>query len=63
MTTEKLPGRLVQPLRLAYLGSVVYNGSTDDLLQKVWDGARINQQEALSLSQLPLEELGAIGKG
>src|SRR5437879_2745642 len=60
MTTEKLPGRLVQPLRLAYLGSVVYNGSTDDLLQKVWDGARINQQEALSLSQLPLEELGAL---
>jgi cyclic dehypoxanthinyl futalosine synthase len=32
----------------------------DDLLQKVWDGQRINQAEALRLYRLPLEELGAL---
>ncbi len=30
------------------------------MLQKVWDGQRINQAEALRLSHLPLEELGAL---
>jgi cyclic dehypoxanthinyl futalosine synthase len=32
----------------------------DELLQKVWDGKRINQVEALRLYHLPLEELGAL---
>jgi cyclic dehypoxanthinyl futalosine synthase len=32
----------------------------DELLQKVWDGRRINQTEALRLYHLPLEELGAL---
>jgi len=38
---------------------VIYDASLDDLLQKVWSGARINAAEALRLSTLPLEELGA----
>src|SRR5205809_3275718 len=36
------------------------NASLEDLLQKVWDGARINRAEALRLYHLPLEELGAL---
>jgi cyclic dehypoxanthinyl futalosine synthase len=32
----------------------------DDLLQKVWDGKRIDPAEALRLYHLPLEELGAL---
>jgi cyclic dehypoxanthinyl futalosine synthase len=32
----------------------------DGLLQKVWDGKRINQAEAVRLYPLPLEELGAL---
>jgi len=39
---------------------VIYDASLDDLLQKVWDGHRINQTEALRLYSLPLEELGAL---
>jgi cyclic dehypoxanthinyl futalosine synthase len=39
---------------------VIYDGSLDELLQKVWDGKRISQAEALRLYQLPLEELGAL---
>jgi cyclic dehypoxanthinyl futalosine synthase len=39
---------------------VIYDASLDDLLQKVWSGARINAAEALRLSTLPLEELGAL---
>ncbi len=34
--------------------------TTDTLAQKVWDGDRIDQSEALSLWDLPLEELGAL---
>jgi cyclic dehypoxanthinyl futalosine synthase len=37
-------------------------GSLDDLMQKVWDGKRIDQGEALELYQLPLEELGALAE-
>ena len=33
---------------------------TDDLLQKVWDGQRIDQGDALRLYHLPLEQLGAL---
>jgi cyclic dehypoxanthinyl futalosine synthase len=39
---------------------VIYNASLDELLQKVWDGRRINPSEALRLYPLPLEELGAL---
>jgi cyclic dehypoxanthinyl futalosine synthase len=39
---------------------VIYDASLDELLQKVWDGNRIDQAEALRLSRLPLEELGAL---
>jgi cyclic dehypoxanthinyl futalosine synthase len=39
---------------------VIYDASLDDLLQKVWDGGRINPGEALRLWQLPLEELGTL---
>src|SRR5688572_11492272 len=39
---------------------MTYDPSSDELLQKVWDGARINESEALRLYPLPLEELGAL---
>jgi len=39
---------------------VIYDASLDELLQKVWDGQRISQSEALRLYKLPLEELGAL---
>jgi len=39
---------------------VIYDASLDELLQKVWDGQRINPAEALRLYSLPLEELGAL---
>jgi len=39
---------------------VIYDASLDELLQKVWDGQRIERAEALRLYQLPLEELGAL---
>ena len=39
---------------------MIYDASSDGLLQKVWDGKRINQAEALRLYPLPLEELGAL---
>ena len=39
---------------------MIYDASLDELLQKAWDGKRINQAEALRLYHLPLEELGAL---
>jgi cyclic dehypoxanthinyl futalosine synthase len=39
---------------------VIYDASLDELLQKVWDGGRINAAEALRLYHLPLEELGTL---
>ncbi len=39
---------------------MIYDASLDELLQKVWDGQRINAAEALRLYRLPLEELGAL---
>ena len=39
---------------------MIYDTPLDGLLQKVWDGKRINQAEALRLYPLPLEELGAL---
>jgi cyclic dehypoxanthinyl futalosine synthase len=39
---------------------VIHDASLDELLQKVWDGGRINETEARRLHALPLEELGAL---
>jgi cyclic dehypoxanthinyl futalosine synthase len=39
---------------------VIYDASLDDLLQKVWEGKRISQADALRLYHLSLEELGAL---
>jgi cyclic dehypoxanthinyl futalosine synthase len=39
---------------------VVHDASLDDLLQKVWDGRRVDRAEALRLAALPLPELGAL---
>ena len=39
---------------------MIYDASLDELLQKVWEGQRINASEALRLYRLPLEELGAL---
>ena len=39
---------------------MIYDASLDELLQKVWDGQRINAAEGLCLYHLPLEELGAL---
>jgi cyclic dehypoxanthinyl futalosine synthase len=39
---------------------MIHDASLDELLQKVWDGGRINEAEALRLYALPLEELGAL---
>src|SRR6266516_4772884 len=39
---------------------MIYDASLDELLQRVWDGKRIDQAEALRLYHLPLEELGAL---
>ena len=39
---------------------MIYDASLDELLQKVWDGQRINPAEALRLYRLPLGELGAL---
>jgi cyclic dehypoxanthinyl futalosine synthase len=39
---------------------MIHDATLDELLQKVWDGARISQADALRLYSLPLEELGAL---
>ena len=39
---------------------MIYDAALDGLLQKVWDGQRIDQAEARRLYALPLEELGAL---
>ncbi len=39
---------------------MIHDASLDELLQKVWSGARINAAEASRLYALPLEELGAL---
>jgi cyclic dehypoxanthinyl futalosine synthase len=39
---------------------VIYDASLDELLQKVWDGQRIDAAESRRLFGLPLEELGAL---
>lgn len=39
---------------------MIYDASLDQLLEKVWNGGRIDAAEALRLYALPLEELGAL---
>jgi 2-iminoacetate synthase ThiH len=39
---------------------VIHDASLDSLLQKVWEGGRIDPAEALRLYRLPLGELGAL---
>jgi len=39
---------------------VIYDTSLDDLQQKVWDGHRIDADDARRLYRLPLEDLGAL---
>jgi len=39
---------------------VIHDVSHDELVQKVWEGRRIDAAEALRLYRLPLEELGAL---
>ena len=39
---------------------MIHDASLEELLQKVWDGGRIDKAEALRLYALPLEELGAL---
>ncbi|HEV8541989.1 MAG TPA: radical SAM protein, partial [Verrucomicrobiae bacterium] len=41
---------------------MTWNGVRDELLQKVWDGARLSQNEVLELYALPLEELGTLAQ-
>jgi cyclic dehypoxanthinyl futalosine synthase len=53
---NSLPPRRVRLLSLR----MIYDRSLDDLLQKVWGGARIDAVEAARLYRLPLEELGAL---
>jgi len=58
---EAISGRrLVGRPDLRYVPQVIHDAALDDLLQKVWDGQRISQAEALRLYALPLEELGAL---
>jgi len=39
---------------------MIHDASLDALLQKVWDGGRVEPSEAMRLYHLPLEELGAL---
>ncbi|HEY0550140.1 MAG TPA: radical SAM protein [Verrucomicrobiae bacterium] len=39
---------------------MIHDASLDELLQKVWNGERIDRADALRLYTLPLEELGAL---
>jgi cyclic dehypoxanthinyl futalosine synthase len=39
---------------------MIHDVSLDELLQKVWDGGRVNEADGLRLYRLPLEELGAL---
>ncbi len=39
---------------------MIHHAPLDELLQKVWDGGRINMGEARRLYDLPLDELGAL---
>ena len=39
---------------------MIYDASLDQLLQKVWDGHRIDRADARRLHALPLEELGTL---
>jgi cyclic dehypoxanthinyl futalosine synthase len=63
---RSIPGTnrgIVRPCRgpfQGYFHLVIYDATLDDLLQKVWDGGRIDAADAARLYHLPLEELGAL---
>src|ERR1051325_4356932 len=64
------PFRRASPVRVSHFtfpapalhwtAHMIHDATLDDLLQKVWDGARIDPAEARRLHELPLEELGAL---
>lgn len=39
---------------------MTYDAALDELIQRVWEGQRVSQVDALRLYHLPLEELGAL---
>lgn len=39
---------------------MIQDGVSDELIEKVWEGGRVDPAEALRLYRLPLEELGAL---
>jgi cyclic dehypoxanthinyl futalosine synthase len=47
-------------IHISYDLPVTCEASSDELLEKIWAGQRINQSEALRLYHLPIEELGAL---
>ncbi len=49
-----------QPKILWYNIAVICDAALDELLDKVWTGARVSPCEALRLYNLPLEELGTL---
>lgn len=53
-------GELARARPIAQSKNVIYDPSLDDLCERVWNGARISQAEAMRLYRLPLEELGAL---
>ena len=50
----------MKPSVCRYYKKVIYDASLDELLQRVWDGRRIDAADARRLYSLPLEELGAL---
>ena len=42
---------------------MVLDASRDELLQRVWEGGRIDAAAALDLYGVPLAELGAVAAG
>jgi cyclic dehypoxanthinyl futalosine synthase len=57
--TSKEP-QLERKSLFSYVLAVTDKASNDELMQKVWDGGRVNEAEALQLYHLPLEDLGAL---
>ena len=49
-----------RPATRCYTANVICDLSLDDLLQKIWDGHRIDRTDARRLFALPLEDLGAL---
>jgi cyclic dehypoxanthinyl futalosine synthase len=62
LSTSQAKAPLATSDRFHHNEFVIYDASLDDLLQRVWDGQRIDRPEALRLFHLPLEELGALAE-